>query len=516
MYANEAAAASMGFASVADLLSTPPAEIASLYDSYLEDGSPLTLADLPGRRVLEGETPEPLLVRAINRETGEERFNLVKASAVRDRQGVPRLAVNVIEDVTEAQRAEFAQRLLVHAGEVLASSLDYERTLQQVAELAVPELGDWCGVSLPDRHGAIRQVAVAHRDPHKIRWARDLARRYPTHIDDPSGSAEVLRTGVPEVVNDITDEMLRASARDDEHYEVIQQLGMRAALLVPLTVGGRAIGVMVIVSAESRRTFTDADVRLAAELARRAGTAVDNARLYTERSTIAATLQAGLRPQALPEMPGFSTAALYRPAGAANSVGGDFYDAFEVPAGWMVVVGDVAGRGAPAAATTAVARHTLRTAAQLLESPLDALERLNNELLARGGDALCTVVCACLSDSEATIVCAGHPPAVHIRAGEPERVGRFGPMLGAIGGATWESVTVSLDVGDTLVLYTDGVIDTVGRDGRFGEDRLGAALAGTEAPGDAVARIEAAVLEFEHGEQADDTAVVAVSRITPA
>src|SRR5205823_6246139 len=117
---------------------------------------------------------------------------------------------------------------------------------------------------------------------------------------------------------------------------------MRAAVVVPLMVAGRAIGALTLATAESGRVFTAADIELAEELARRAGTAVENARLYTERSTIAATLQASLLPKPLPPMPGWSAATLYRPAGAENWVGGDFYDVFRVNRGWMALVGDVA------------------------------------------------------------------------------------------------------------------------------------------------------------------------------
>lgn len=518
LYANDAAARSMGFASARELLATPPADIVDRYETYREDGTSLDVADLPGRRVLAGEAPEPLVLRSVQRETGHERWTVVKATSVRDRRGSPLLAVNVIEDITEAKRAELAQRLLAGAGELLASSLDFERTLQQVAELAVPDLADWCGVSLPDGHGLVRQVAVAHVDPDKIAFARELSDRYPTRMDEPAGAAQVLRDGRSQCLNDIPDELLRQSAKDDEHYELIARLGMRAAMVVPLMVGGTAIGTLTLVSAESRRVFTDADVQVAEELARRAGAAVENARLYTERSTIAATLQAGLLPQPLPEMPGWGTATLYRAAGAENWVGGDFYDAYRVKGGWMVVVGDVVGRGAPAAALTALTRHTIRAVAQLLDAPLDAVDRLNAELYARGGGALCTIACAVLQEDDAgrgraTILCAGHPQPVLLRGGAAEPVGEFGPIAGALAAPSWRPVTVPLAPGDTLVLYTDGVIDTVGDAERFGEDRLRAVLRGADGPGDAVGRIERALLAFERGEQADDTAALAVMRV---
>jgi serine phosphatase RsbU (regulator of sigma subunit) len=439
---------------------------------------------------------------------------VLKSTAVRNREGRAILAVNVIEDVTAAKRGEFAQRLLARAGAVLASSLEYERTLQQVAELAVPELADWCGVSLPDRTGMLRQVAVAHVDPEKVRFAREMDERYPVSVDDPSGAAQVLREGVSQCVNEIPDELLRASAADEEQYELLRGVGMRAALIVPLMVGGRAIGTLALVSAESGRTFSEGDVALAEELARRAGTAVENARLYTERSNIADTLQTGLLPTPLPDMPGWATAELYRPAGEENWVGGDFYDAFPVTGGWMVVVGDVAGRGAAAAALTALARHTVRAVAQVLPSPLEAVARLNAELYARPGNALCTLAVAVLrDDGAAEILCAGHPQPFLLRDGSARAVGHFGPMVGALAGARWETETVPLEPGDCLILYTDGVIDAVGERDRFGEQRLQETLAGADSAGEAIERIEQALAAFEHGPQADDTAALAVCRL---
>ena len=160
VYANDAAAQALGFDTAEQLLATPPREIVDAYVSFNEDGSPLRMEQLPGRRLLAGETPEPLVVRAVSKRTGEERWRIVKATAVPGR----RLAVNVIEDVTDVKRAEVAQRFLAEAGAVLSSSLDYEQTLARIAELAVPRLADWCSVSLPDGD-RLRTVAVAHADP---------------------------------------------------------------------------------------------------------------------------------------------------------------------------------------------------------------------------------------------------------------------------------------------------------------------------------------------------------------
>jgi PAS domain S-box-containing protein len=517
IYANEAAARMLGLESAQQVLATPVEQMIDAFEARKEDGSPMTLDDLPGRRVLAGEEPRPLVVQTIDRATGEVAWRLLKASGVFDRDGGVRLVVNVIEDISEVKRAEMTQRLLARAGELLASSLDYERTLQQVAELAVPQLADWCAVSLPDAHGAIRVVAVAHVDPDKVAFARRLTARYPSRADAASGVGKVLRDGIPQVMDEITDELLATVAQDEEHLALLREVGMRSAVVVPMRAGRKVIGAISLVAAESPRRFSTGDVELAEELGRRAGWAVAHTRLYTERSRIAHTLQEGLLPGNLPQMPGWSLAKLYRPAGEENWVGGDFYDALEVHGGWLALVGDVAGRGAEAAALTGLARHTLRTAARLLDDPLEAVGTLNAELRTREQMALCSVAAVVLREdggrATAEVICAGHPLPLLVRDRAVRPVGRFSPMLGAYPVRDWSRTTVEIEPGDVLVLYTDGVFDAVGADGRFGEERLQRTVEGAVDARDAVTRIDAALTAFEVGEQADDTAVLAVERV---
>jgi serine phosphatase RsbU (regulator of sigma subunit) len=253
------------------------------------------------------------------------------------------------------------------------------------------------------------------------------------------------------------------------------------------------------------------------ELARRVATGLENQRLYSERSSIARVLQASLLPAELPALPGWGAASLYRPAGNENWVGGDFYEAFPIGDAWMMVVGDVTGRGAEAAALTALMRHTLRTAATMSGSPEQGLEKLNRDLVARPELSLCTAVCVVLreagGEARADIICAGHPPPLRVRDGAAEYVGRYGPMLGAFGDERWEPSTIPIQPGDVLVLYSDGVVDAAGAEDRFGGERLQQAVAPARGARDAVARIEASLARFEVGEQADDTAVLAVERI---
>jgi PAS domain S-box len=181
------------------------------------------------------------------------------------------------KDITERKQAEEASHYLGKASEVLSSSLDYEKTLADLAHLIVPHFADWCAISMTDETGRPKQLAVAHVDPAKVKWASDLNSKYPPDDNASTGVAEVIRTGKPEIYPEIPQELLEAGAVDAEHLQIIRELGLRSAMVVPLTTAERTLGAITIVSAESGRRYTDADLSFAMELARRAALAVDNA-----------------------------------------------------------------------------------------------------------------------------------------------------------------------------------------------------------------------------------------------
>ncbi len=188
------------------------------------------------------------------------------------------------EDLKEEQQRA---QLLAEASRILASSLDYETTLHAVARLAVGNLADWCGVELLDPNGKVRQVVVAHRDDEKVKWAKELNKRYPPNYDGPTGVGNVIRTGKPEIYADISDEMLVASARDPEHLAIMRELQIKSALIVPMIARGRTLGALTLISSETGRRYGEADQALALELATRAAIAIDNAQLY--RAALAAS-----------------------------------------------------------------------------------------------------------------------------------------------------------------------------------------------------------------------------------
>src|SRR4051794_779420 len=457
-------------------------------------------------------------------EPGELRHWLVSCTPVRAGDGSILGVSSVVIDVTERrallERERAGRRratFLARASELLESSLDYETTLRNVAEIVVPEIVDWCAIHVLDESGDIKLVAAAHADPAKAALAWELDPRYPTRADAPTGAAAVIRTGSTEVVAEVTDEMLVAGAVDEEHLRIIRSLGLRAAIVAPLRARGRILGAITFVAAESGRRFTRDDVDLVEELARRAGLSVDNARLYTERSAIAHTLQAELLPSRLPAIPHVRVAVRYRAAGELNEVGGDFYDVFERRGGgWAFEIGDVSGKGAEAAAVTALARHTVRTASLQPASPSDLLTTLNDALLVqRAGAEFCTVCLACLTLEERatlTVALGGHPPALVLRRnGDVEPVGEAGTLLGVFMDPVLHEVEAELHSGDTVLLYTDGVTEAGPAGGEIGDDGLALLLAELRGltPEEIVDAVEQAAVQAQDWKPRDDIALVA-------
>ena len=514
-YANQAAADLLGCATPEELLAKPLGTIFAQWESTHEDGRPMVAEDVPSYKIVNGKPAEPLLTRIVNRETGEQRWRLVKAAPLRG-SGGETMAVSVIEDVTEAKEAELRQRFLAQAGTTLSSSLDYEETLQRVAQLVVPGLADWCAVDVVDANQRLNLVAVAHVEPDKVAFARELRNRYPPDPDEDSGLYGVLRSGRPELYPELPDELLAQSIEDPEQIATIRALGMRSVMLIPMGVAGRTIGVLTMVSAESGRAFDEDDLVFAGDLARRAATAVENARLYTERAAAALTLQQSLLPARLPTMPGWALASSYAAGDTTVDVGGDFFDVVELDEGFLAIVGDVTGKGVQAAALTALARHTLATAARFDPSPAAVVSLLNDVLVHRPEISLLTVACAHVVPSEAgallRLTSAGHPLPVLSRRGQaPTTIGPPGLLLGMTGAARWEQSEIELHPGDTLLFYTDGVTDTPSGGERFGEERLLDALPDAPAePREMIAAVQRALREFQVGDVVDDRAMLAL------
>jgi PAS domain S-box-containing protein len=522
IYANEAAADLFGVASAADLRGTSMDDLGRFVEIFEDDGRPAVLERLPGRLLLEGEPAADRVQRVRALGPGTERWVLVKARPVRDEEGELLLTIVIFEDVTERRRHEESQRFLAEGTKILVGSLDYEATLRNISRLVVPRLADWCAVDVLEPGGTIRNVATAHGDPARVRAAEELRRRYPP-AHHQSGVAEALRSGRSSLYADIPEDVLIRAAEDPEHLALLRELGLVSAMVVPMPARGRILGAISLVAAESGRRYDEDDLALAEELGRRCALAVDNARLYGERSHIARTLQESLLPSRLPVIPGFEVAARFHAAGEGIEVGGDFFDLFELDDGsWAAVIGDVTGKGAEAAAVTAMARYTVRAVAAPDCAPSDVLRALNDAVLRQGfEDRFCTVAFARLhaegGDTRVELSSGGHPLPLLVRPdGTVDAVGRHGTALGVTAEAELEDREVALADGDKLVFYTDGVIEARVAGRLLGEDGLGGLLRScgdldTVATGD---HLERAVIGA--GEARDDIAVLVLRARGPS
>jgi PAS domain S-box-containing protein len=520
VFANQAAADLLGAATPDELTRASPGTIMPRFLVLDEQGRELDLESMPGRRLFRREHPAPLLVRNIVRATGEERWLIVRCSPISDPEtGRILYAVNVFENITEVKRAQLAERFMAEASRVLASSMDYGETLSRVARLAVAQIADWCAVDLLDERGEIEHVTVHHADPARLALAERLHDIYRPALDDPAGVPAVIRTGEARIYTDIQPEALAAYARDPEHLELLRAIGATAVIIVPMAGATETIGAITLVSSESIRRLAPADLALAERLGRRAGTAVENARLYTERTRIAHTLQQALLPESLPTVPGAEVQALYRAAGELNEVGGDFYDVFEYGTdGWMLVIGDVCGKGPRAAGVTALARHTLRAAAMSGQSPTDMLGTLHRALRRQPpGADLCTVCLVAMTHSPAgarlTVTLAGHLPPLLIGPGETvAQVGRPGTLLGVFDPIAIAASEVELHPGQTLLLYTDGVPEAGRSGGQLGEQGLMELCRQASGLGlrELLEHIEGVALERAGGRLRDDLALLAL------
>jgi integral membrane sensor domain MASE1/anti-sigma regulatory factor (Ser/Thr protein kinase) len=380
---------------------------------------------------------------------------------------------------TGAARARLA--FLADASQLFSRSLDVAQILERLAGLTVPRLADWCSIDLVD-HGGFRNAIVKHVDPDQADLARELRRRYPIDPESPTGAPRVVRTGKSELYEEVTDELLRRSARDDEHLRLLRELGLVSGMVVPLSARGRTTGVVTFASAQSKRRYGADDLQLAEDFVSRAALAADNARLYQHEREAATSLQSSLLPHQLPSIPGVQLAARYLPAAQGLEVGGDWYDVIALPSGEVaLVIGDVAGRGLDAATVMGQMRTTTRVYASAGYSPAEMVERLNATVAdAFESSDMATLLYLVLDPGSSTVhyVNAGHLPPL-VLAPDSTVTQLDGPRSLPIGVrpyGRWVEATGRLEPGATLVLYTDGLIERRGEPLGTGIERLRTAL----------------------------------------
>ncbi|HEU0129555.1 MAG TPA: SpoIIE family protein phosphatase [Mycobacteriales bacterium] len=436
---------------------------------------------------------------------------------------------NVCAQVLDRARLHDAERaatrrveFLAEAARVLAGSLDYEVTLQRLVALLLDAFAALVVIDVVGPDGLLQRAAAGHVDESKrelLGTLRNARVRPGTH------SHAVLSSGEPRLVAEVTDADVRAASGDEETYRAALAMALGPAMVVPMTAGGRVVGLLTLSRERGATPFTPDDLTLAVDLGARAGSAVENARLFAASSSVAETLQHTLLPPRLPDVPGLELGARYRPALAGLEVGGDFYDCYAVGDGWAFMLGDVVGSGPKAAAVTALVRHTARAVAPYVDGPGAVVRAIRDAIVAGDDDEVfCTLLYGAIARDAGgvrlSVVGAGHPPPFVLRAGGGvERVDTRGSLLGVLPPVGIEPVDVLLAPGDTLVGVTDGVLEarpapTVEAPERsvdfFDEDRLRDVLvAAAGGSADAVAgAVEAAVLEFSGGRVPDDVAVL--------
>jgi PAS domain S-box-containing protein len=505
-------------------------------------------------RLLQGEGTNPGAVEQLHTAVREERaatvtllnyradgspfWNQVSISPVRDAAGRVVNYVGVQDDVTarvqveqERERAYAMARhaqgrlaLVAEATSLLSATLDVHEALDLLARLVVPVLADWCAVDMVRGNG-VERVAVAHVDAARVEALREVASLRPVRLDDAGPVPSVLRGGAPLLFTDVDDTLLAASSRSAEELELYRRVGITSGVVVPLVARRRILGTMTLGIVTTDRSYDEEGLALAVDLARRAGLAVDNARLYSEAQEAAITLQRSMLPS-IPKVPGLDISAYFLPSSGTAAVGGDWYDVLPLPDGAIgLAIGDVMGHDMHAAAAMGQLRSVLRSYAWEGDSPAGVLDRLDRLVQGLQMAQLATTIYARLVPRDDAFVLtyanAGHlPPLVRTPTGNVFRLeGGHSPLIGAVeesagNGEPRPEATLALTPGSVLLLYTDGLVEDRTLDLETELSRLEDILR-RQLPGVAMSELCDTILtEMARRELLDDAAILLV-RVMP-
>ena len=407
--------------------------------------------------------------------------------------------------------------LVTAAARVLLENQGFSesRTLQRCARLIAAELDALAIVDLERRHRLRRQFAVGPDEPGLAGQAGLVAA-----VDPPPGSipARVHESAHAVVIAHVEDTGILGAGVDGE--PLLTVLNATSLLSVPLSDGQTGYGVLTLVRRPQRGRFTVAELGLVQAIGEQMALAIRTGRVFRRRSDTADALQSSLLPRRMPQIPGVTLAATYLAAAEKPEAGGDFYDVYQTPDGWGLAVGDVCGKGEEAAAVTAAARHAIRVLARRCADPAQVLAGTNeivlaDELALDGG--FVTASLAHLSWREgrlrAVLASAGHPAAVLLRAdGGVRMLDGGGLPLGLFPDPETATQELTLDAGDVLFLYTDGLAQARGPDRAYFHDRLTDELAGLAGypPDQLVAAVRRALHDFTAGDLLDDVTMLAV------
>jgi PAS domain S-box-containing protein len=388
---------------------------------------------------------------------------------------VSRLQADAERDAAVAAMAEANRRLglLADAGRVLSGTLDIAAQIEQLADLVVPELGDWCWIVVNDEQGRLYGLASAHRDPARIGELQDYVRQMVAVMTDQSAARLVTATGRPLVLPEIPDDVMARALPDEAVREGLVRLGAAAGMVVPLEARGQVLGALGLFSGEERGAHTQAEVDTAVEIGRRAGLALQQSRLYGQQRALADALQRSMLTEP-PKSDDCEIVVRYVPASAGVEIGGDWYDAFLQPTGGIVLaIGDVVGHDTRAAAAMGQVRGLLRGIGYASDrTPAEVLSELDHAVDGLQLDTMATALVAQLDRDAAGCprlrwASAGHPrPAllapdgsVRLLDGEPADL-----LIGVAPDLPRSDRELVLAPGSTVLLYTDGLVERRDRD----------------------------------------------------
>ncbi len=417
---------------------------------------------------------------------------------------------------------------LVEASDLLAGTLERDQTLALMAQMTVPTLASWCAVYTIAEQSEPELAFVLHEDEDRIDGIKALLQHVRPPDPDPTPGARIWNAPSDAAHSSALRASLRSLGVGNSPNRPQTTPGVALAtaaavggetVVLPLVARNRVIGMLTLGKPSDER-FRQEILELAEDLSRRAALALDNARLYSERTAISQALQRSLLPPELPHVPGVEVEVVYRAAGEGNEVGGDFYDLFPIREGcWGFAIGDVCGTGPEAAAVTGLARHALRLLAREGFGGPAVLERLNAAILDEGARSrFLTLLYGELwprtdGSAELRMVCAGHPLPLRLRPdGRVEPAAEPQPLLGVMDDLDLVEQSVVLDPGDVLLCVTDGVTERREGSRMLGDDGLADVLAACTGltAGAVAARIQRAVERFAADAPSDDMAILAM------
>lgn len=465
VYANDRAALLVGLSSGQDVVKTPAEDLASRFEVVDEYGVPLPLESLAGSRVLAGEAVAEQTVGYRLRDSESVRWSSLRSSPIRNDAGEVVWVINHFLDITDEMRRREGEKVLARVNEVVGESLGLEETLRGLVDVVVPGIAQWGQIHLVEHDVELVLVVAAAVGSGESDSTVGMSESERMPLDSNRIQARVTATGRPVTITDITDitditeAVMVAGGRATE--DLPEGLNIGSVLCLPLMVGRSAVGTLTVGRTVGHRDFDDADLTTLTSVAERAAIALANARIHSQDHETAEALRSGLVPRRFPEVAGLRFAARYQPFAQVGHLGGDFYDVIEVPEGAVALVGDIEGKGIPAAAAVGLARHTLRATIQLTTQAQVVVDQLNLAMLNEEPQRMCTLAYLNLSrrcgSFQLETALAGHPPPFLIRAdGSVETLGAAGLPTGLFPLVPAVSSSTELRPGDTVLAYTDG------------------------------------------------------------